>query len=89
LTTLRKAILFMPSSSLDKEIYGKTFFDKNLHLKATNFDEVLLNLKELEAKKDDLYEQEKIRSYRNNEVYNLGHSSEFIANFILEKLKEK
>ncbi|WKW28766.1 hypothetical protein IXZ18_08950 [Campylobacter fetus subsp. venerealis bv. intermedius] len=41
----------MPNSILDKEIYGKTFFDENLHLKATNFDEILLNLKELEAKK--------------------------------------
>ncbi|EGK8179680.1 TPA: hypothetical protein RPW14_001734 [Campylobacter fetus subsp. venerealis] len=33
--------------------------------------------------------EKSLEIYRDKSVYNLGHSSEFIANFILEKLKEK
>ncbi|ABK82546.1 hypothetical protein Q4Y15_001533 [Campylobacter fetus] len=88
LTTLRKAILFMPEENFTKGINNKTFFDENLHLKATNFDEIILYLENMKNDKNYLQEKEKIKDYRQNEVYNLGNSSEFIAEFILNHSKE-
>ena len=32
--------------------------------------------------------EENIKEYRKKEVFNLGKSSEFIANFIIQKLEE-
>ncbi|EKR7995087.1 hypothetical protein P9H67_001544, partial [Campylobacter fetus] len=58
------------------------------HLKATNFDEIILYLENMKNDKNYLQEKEKIKDYRQNEVYNLGNSSEFIAEFILNHSKE-
>ena len=88
LTTLRKSILYMPKDYFDRKILGQSFFDENLHEKASNFDELLAVVKKLHALKDDKASQEKIAKYRAEQVFNLGHSSEFIADFILKHMKK-
>lgn len=87
LTTLRKTILVLPDELMNKTHQGESFYDENLHIKATNIDEIIDAAKFLKQKVNDKFEQEKIKKYRKEQVFNLGHSSEFIANFIMKHSK--
>ncbi|EKO4699900.1 hypothetical protein P0I75_001513 [Campylobacter fetus] len=89
-TTLRPCLLFYPTDIMGDKfeietINGKTLSlaDKNLHIVSRTADELIQNIENLNL--DEW--KERILNYRNSEIYNLGHSSEAIAQFILDKIK--
>lgn len=87
LTTLKPAILvFKDKKNLENSYNGVRFFNPLLHFAASNPDEIFNCIKK--ARHNTKERAQKILEYRQNEVFNLGKSGEFIANFIIEKLKE-
>lgn len=89
LTNLRPCILYYPEHVFGKN-FGKHRINKvdyslansDLHIVAKNSNDIIKAIKNLNL--DEF--KTKIKSYRDNEVYNLRSSSEAIANFISEKL---
>ncbi|MCI5967958.1 CDP-glycerol glycerophosphotransferase family protein [Helicobacter sp.] len=88
LITLKPAILVFKDKAIIKNVYnGVSFFNPLLHFLASDADEIFSCI--VESKKHTEQRAQKILEYRKKEVFNLGHSSEFIANFIVKKLKEE
>ncbi|RAX56889.1 hypothetical protein CCZ01_08085 [Helicobacter monodelphidis] len=85
LTTFKPAILFMP----DKEFFTRNSLDSKFvanektHILAHSVDEILEICQQLQ--RDSQAHQQEIKAYREEHIYNLGRSNQFIANFI-EKL---
>lgn len=81
LTKLKKSIVFMPQA-----FYDSGFYDEHLHNKASNIDEILAQIKKDASMAEIERERESIRRYLKEQVFNLNHSSEFIAGFILDNI---
>ncbi|WP_024305389.1 hypothetical protein, partial [Campylobacter fetus] len=90
LTTLKPCMLFYPSDIMgddfEKEnINGKmlSFADENLHIISRSVDELVNHIENLNLKEWN----DKILKYRNEEIYNLGNSSQVISDLIMQKAK--
>ena len=85
LTTLKPAILLCQDKSiLENNYLGIKFYNSILHKSAFSGKECLKKVQEI-LTEDREVRANQIREYREKEVFNLGNSSEFIANFVLEK----
>ena len=88
LTTLKPAILLCQDKSiLENNYLGIKFYNSILHKSAFSGKECLKKVQEI-LTEDREVRANQIREYREKEVFNLGNSSEFIANFVLEKILE-
>lgn len=88
LCTLKPAILLVSDNkSLQNSYQGIRFYNPILHFYAQNAAECLQAL-EVVYTENHTIRAKKIDDYRQKEVFNLGHSSAFIAEFILQKLQE-
>ena len=86
-TTLKPAILlFQDKKILENSYNGVKFYNPTIHLIASNVDELLSCIEE--SQKNTKKRAEEIFEFRKKEVFNLGHSSEFIADFIIKKFNE-
>ncbi len=86
LTTLKPAILLcLDKSALENDYLGIRFYNPILHKMALSAKECLDRVCEV-LLEDKGRRARKIKEYREKEIFNLGKSSEFIADFILEKL---
>lgn len=91
LTTLKPAILLVNSMVSTNNCYnGVSFFNSKIHLKANNCNEAIKIIKDIKAQSDTTKEKtaREIATFREKEVFNLGCASEFIADFIISKIKE-
>lgn len=77
LTSLQKSIVVL---KMKKQ---RVFADTNLHILARNTKQVLKAIKNLRLDKSQLAKN-KIKLYRQRQIYNLACSSEFICEFILK-----
>ena len=88
LTTLKPAILLCRNKDdLENEYLGIKFYNPILHKVASNAKECFEKIQEI-LEENQQRREENIKEYRKKEVFNSGKSSEFIANFIIQKLEE-
>ncbi|EPS7556939.1 hypothetical protein [Campylobacter fetus] len=68
-----------------ENINGKmlSFADENLHIISRSVDELVNHIENLNLKEWN----DKILKYRNEEIYNLGNSSQVISDLIMQKAK--
>lgn len=86
LTTLKPSILLFKDKAILENSYGDVrFFNPLLHFSASNVEEVLQAIEQ--SKQNCKQRADEIFQYREREVFNLGNSSKFIADFIIQKLK--
>lgn len=85
LTTLKPAILIgSDNQNTYKEI---SFYNPKLHFYARNVKECLESIEQIKNE-DKAQRALRIKEYREKEVFNLGCSSAFIADFIAKKMKK-
>ena len=93
LSVCKPVILYaFPKKEFDlrKKNFGVSFFNPILHrvaLDLEGFKQEVLKLEE-DLKNSGNQILEELKQYRNSQVYNLGYSSKWLANF-LEKLLKK
>lgn len=89
--TCLKPVILLFKEVLENEFAGVRFVNPLLHKMASNKEEMFQKLEEIfnEDLKQKKIRQEAIQKYREKEVFHLGKSSEFIANFIARKCEEK
>lgn len=87
LCTLKPAILLVPKESLQNTYKGISFYNPILHICAQTAQDIYKAL-ECINQENKQERAKQIKQYREKEVFNLGHSSEFIADFIEGKLRE-
>lgn len=82
LATCKKAIVYIPNKSFIQNLgeVAKGAVNPTLQYLAHSIDEVLIAVKKIELA--GAANQQEIEHYRATEVFNLGHSSEFIVDFI-------
>ena len=85
--TLKPAILLMPKDSLQNDYHGIRFYNPTIHIHAENVAACLQAISTI-ANEDKYERAQKIKKYRENEVFHLGCSSAFIATFIVQKMWE-
>ncbi|MDV2490577.1 hypothetical protein RVY88_06270 [Campylobacter sp. TJR-1] len=86
LTYLRKSVIFAPFGRyFNGGGYSVSWPDTSYQIECFTKESLVENIADLMQSSNE----KSLEIYRDKSVYNLGHSSEFIANFILEKLKEK
>ncbi|WP_304400182.1 CDP-glycerol glycerophosphotransferase family protein, partial [Helicobacter rodentium] len=87
LCTLKPTILIAPKESLQNTYKGISFYNPILHICAQTAQDIYKAL-ECINQENKQERAKRIKEYREKEVFNLGHSSEFIADFIENKLRE-
>ncbi len=88
LTCLKPVILLFKDAEFLRNSYANiSFYNPILHKIAHNAEEICKCVREIRNECAQERAQ-KIREYREKEVFNLGKSSEFIANFVLQLLKK-
>ncbi|MDA3967592.1 hypothetical protein [Helicobacter sp. WB40] len=91
LTTLKPAILLVSGMVSPNNCYnGVSFFNSKIHVKANNCDEAIKIIKNIKAQSRTISNKKakEIAIFREEEVFNLGCASEFIADFIISKIGE-
>ncbi|WP_104722791.1 CDP-glycerol glycerophosphotransferase family protein [Helicobacter mesocricetorum] len=84
LTTLKPAILI--GSESQNTYKGISFYNPSLHFCARNIKECLESIEKI-RNEDKKQRAKAIWDYREKEVFNLGNSSAFIADFIFKQMK--